>query len=78
MAKCKDDGRVFSIAVIPHTWDNTSLKYLAVGNSVNLEADLLDKYTESLLKAREFRNPGEKPKSSMSLNLDWLADNGWN
>ena len=39
----------FTLAVIPYTLDNTNLASLSVGNRVNLEADILAKYVESLL-----------------------------
>ena len=39
----------FTLAVIPYTLDNTNLASLSVGGQVNLEADILAKYVESLL-----------------------------
>ena len=39
----------FTLAVIPYTLDNTNLASLSVGDQVNLEADILAKYVESLL-----------------------------
>ena len=39
----------FTLAVIPYTLKNTNLAALSVGNRVNLEADTLAKYVESLL-----------------------------
>jgi len=35
--------------VIPYTLGNTNLASLSVGDRVNLEADILAKYVESLL-----------------------------
>ena len=40
----------FTLAVIPFTLRNTNLHALSVGSRVNLEADILAKYVESLLK----------------------------
>ena len=73
IASQKDNGKIFSIAIIPHTWDNTNLKFLSVGQKVNLEADTLIKYVERLLMS------GENKKSSLSetINTNWLKDNGW-
>ena len=34
----------FSIEVIPHTLENTNLKFLKIGDRVNLELDLIGKY----------------------------------
>lgn len=43
------DG-IAEFAIIPHTYANTNLCQLAVGDAVNLECDILAKYVESLLK----------------------------
>lgn len=40
----------FSVEVIPHTLASTNLKYLRVGERVNLELDLLGKYLYNLVK----------------------------
>jgi riboflavin synthase len=47
------DGRVVEIAVIPYTYQHTNLRDRVVGDTVNLEADVLGKYIESYLDARE-------------------------
>ena len=39
----------FTLAVIPYTMENTNLAVLSEGDQVNLEADILAKYVESLL-----------------------------
>jgi riboflavin synthase len=49
------DGRVVEIAVIPYTYEFTNLRDRVVGDAVNLEADVLGKYIESYLDAREKR-----------------------
>lgn len=41
---------VGEFAIIPHTYANTNLQQLTVGDAVNLEVDILAKYVESLLK----------------------------
>lgn len=38
-------GGAFSVSVIPHTFDNTTLKYRRSGAEVNVEFDVLAKYT---------------------------------
>jgi riboflavin synthase len=53
------DGRVVEIAVIPFTYEHTNLRDRVVGDAVNLEADVLGKYIEQYLEARE-RRIGEK------------------
>ena len=41
----------FSVALIPHTLADTTLGRLAVGDTVNIETDLLAKYVEKCLAA---------------------------
>ncbi|MDQ1192798.1 riboflavin synthase [Brevundimonas vesicularis] len=38
------EGQVFSLNIIPHTWDVTTLGRLQVGDPVNLEIDMLARY----------------------------------
>jgi len=45
------DGR-FQVALIPHTLRQTTLAERTPGDRVNLEADVLLKHIESLLRAR--------------------------
>jgi riboflavin synthase len=47
------DGAEFEVNLIPHTLEATSLKRLAPGARVNLEADLLARYVERLLAGRD-------------------------
>jgi|TARA_B110000116_G_C16783473_1_gene559599 riboflavin synthase len=42
------DENTFTIALIPYTRDNTVLGYKGVGNSVNVETDIIGKYIEKL------------------------------
>lgn len=76
VAGCSQGGRHFWIAVIPHTWSHTTLQQLQVGDAVNLEADLLAKYTEQLLQSR---NPSRAvpPAAETELNTTWLQQHGW-
>ena len=46
----------FSIAIIPHTLENTNLRAARPGDMVNLEYDVVAKYVESLLKPYAIRN----------------------
>ncbi|HOJ85759.1 MAG: riboflavin synthase [Elusimicrobiales bacterium] len=36
--------KTFTVAVIPHTYENTNLKFLSPGSYVNIEYDILSKY----------------------------------
>lgn len=44
-------GTNFTINLIPHTLENTTLRHLKAGSKVNLEIDLLARYCERLLNA---------------------------
>ena len=68
------DGRQFLIAVIPHTWSNTCLQFLKVGEKVNLEVDLMAKYAEKLLKTN--KNNSIK-KQGQAISSQWLHEQGW-
>jgi riboflavin synthase len=43
------DAETFSVAIIPHTREMTTLGELAVGDRVNLETDILAKHLEKLV-----------------------------
>jgi riboflavin synthase len=46
------DPESFSVAIIPHTRDHTTLGDLTIGDRVNLEVDILAKHVEKLLGDR--------------------------
>lgn len=69
VAGTAEEGRRFWIAVIPHTWASTALRDLKPGDAVNLEVDVLARYTEHLLAGRS--PDGEE------LTAAWLAGHGW-
>ena len=74
VADCSADGAEFWIAVIPHTWSSTTLQHLRVGDAVNLEADLLAKYTERLLAHRSGMAAADQ---AGTISAAWLAEHGW-
>lgn len=79
VAGCGADGSRFWIAVIPHTWESTTLKHLTAGSPVNLEADLLAKYTERLLTSR-LGQSGEATGGRFhgpDLDRQWLNEQGY-
>ncbi len=45
------DGK-FSVTIIPYTMEHTSFKILQVGDSVNLEFDIIGKYVSKLLNKK--------------------------
>jgi riboflavin synthase len=46
----KLEGKLCTIAIIPHTVEMTNLGSLKAGDPVNLEADLIAKYVEKMMK----------------------------
>lgn len=40
----------FSVAIIPYTWEHTNLHELSIGNTVNLEFDIIGKYVQRLMR----------------------------
>lgn len=50
VANCHPMGDWFTVAVIPHTYEETNLHALQPGSPVNLEGDVLGKYVEKFLR----------------------------
>jgi len=68
------DGDTFSVSIIPHTLEATTLDSVAVGTKVNLEFDVLGKYVESLL-GKERTGEGETGKGGEGVT--WEKMNRW-
>lgn len=62
----------FAVSVIPHTGKATGLLNKKVGDTVNLENDVVGKYIERFLS---FQSTAEKPKSTISA--EFLANAGF-
>ena len=43
-------GDLFTVGIIPYTWNHTMMKNLKVGDKVNIEVDILAKYVERIMK----------------------------
>lgn len=56
----------FTVSIIPHTWQNTNLQFKKTGDVVNLEFDIIAKYTEKLLQ-----------KNKRKIDEDFLRNNGF-
>ena len=44
------DGNTFSVGIIPHTWKETIFSTKKIGDTVNLEFDVLGKYVERIME----------------------------
>lgn len=62
----KEDGNSFSIAIIPHTLENTTLKNLKPADLVNIETDILGRYIEKFLSTKH-----------NNITEDFLKENGF-
>ncbi len=62
------EGDTLGVAVIPHTYKETSLAALKPGGRVNLECDVIAKHVERLLRSVDL--PG-------GLSIDKLREQGW-
>ncbi len=63
-----------SVSIIPHTLSATTLHVKSIGDKVNIETDMIAKYTEKLLGL----NPdSEKQTKPQTLNQQFLAAHGF-
>lgn len=63
----------FEIAVIPKTWELTNLSTLSNGDEVNLEADVIAKYVERILK----HDAANANSATGGITLEKLAELGY-
>ncbi|WP_018337317.1 riboflavin synthase [Butyricimonas synergistica] len=61
----------FTVSIIPHTQDETTLVKKQVGDDVNLENDVIAKYVEKLMR------PAAPAELKGGLTLDFLLANGF-
>ncbi|HSQ88137.1 riboflavin synthase [Romboutsia sp.] len=67
------DEEIFKVSIIPHTGEETTLLFKKIGESVNLECDLIGKYVEKLLGFNKKNQESDKS----SISIDFLKDNGF-
>jgi len=67
------DQRSFSVSIIPHTLEVTTLGLLKQGDAVNIEVDLIGKYVEKLLSVK----PDEGTEQKSTINAAFLAEHGF-
>ena len=64
------EADTIGVAIIPHTYEATSLGELTTGSKVNLECDVIAKHVERLMQSVEF-----EPRSG--LTVDELKEQGF-
>lgn len=62
----------FSVSIIPHTMQMTTLGSLKNGGRVNIEVDIIGKYVEKLLAENDGTSGGQSV-----INMGYLADKGF-
>ena len=62
----------FSVSIIPHTMQMTTLGQLRNGGRVNIEVDIIGKYVEKLLSEK-----GHKGSPESGINSAFLAERGF-
>ena len=68
----------FRVDVIPTTLRETNLGHLAIGDSVNLESDILGKYVRRRANESDLTpSDGDEPSSGEGLTFEKLAENGF-
>lgn len=72
VADCDPEGSWFKVAVIPHTYAQTNLRYLQPGSRVNIEGDILGKYVDKLLGHRLTAN-----RFGEEISPTFLAEHGY-
>jgi riboflavin synthase len=68
-------GAGFDVNIVPHTGLMTTLDSLQIGAEVNIETDLIGKYIEKLVRARESSLGKEGDKGN--IDLDFLKQHGF-
>lgn len=79
VAKLTDDS--FSVSVIPHTGEETTLLAKKPGDIVNLENDIVGKYVERLMNFNTSQKSPFDNKTATStksnITIDFLTENGF-
>jgi riboflavin synthase len=70
VAECGDEE--FSVSLIPHTAQSTTLGRKRAGDRVNLENDIIAKYVEKFLRQKE--DPAQRPSR---IDVPFLARHGF-
>ena len=70
------DAARFTVSIIPHTLKETILQHKHAGDTINIECDILGKYVDHLLHAREGR-AATSAGNSGGLTESVLRDNGF-
>jgi riboflavin synthase len=62
----------FTVSLIPHTFQHTTLGFKRIGSAVNLETDIIGKYV-----ARFLQKDHSPPKTRKDISVEFLTENGF-
>ena len=62
------DKNTFSVAIIPHTFKNTTLQFKKIGDRINIETDILGRYVEKMLN---------QENTFCKIDENFLKENGF-
>ena len=62
------DNNTVSVAMIPHTFENTNFKMSKIGDYVNIETDILAKYVEKFLSTSD---------NKTGISMEFLMEHGF-
>ena len=65
------EGTKVGLSIIPHTFKNTTLSRVKVGNTCNIETDLIGKYLEKWL------NNSSNHSDKQQITSEWLQSKGF-
>ncbi len=67
------NNNTFQISLIPHSLKQTNLQFKKHADTVNLEVDMIAKYTESILRSEN----NNMHRQNKTLDMNYLAENGF-
>ncbi|AHF09888.1 MULTISPECIES: riboflavin synthase [Dehalobacter] len=62
----------FTVSLIPHTFQHTTLGFKRIGSTVNLETDIIGKYV-----ARFLQKDHSPPQTKKDISVEFLTENGF-
>jgi riboflavin synthase len=71
----ESEDRTFALSIIPHTWENTTLRDKRAGDPVNIECDILGKYVEKLIGG--YLAGADRMAERSGVTMELLARSGY-
>lgn len=71
------EGTSVTVAIIPHTFQHTTLNELRLGSAVNLEFDIIGKYVERMMKYGTDSSASSLQQGRQGMTEEWLHSMGY-